>query len=244
MTQRNPMNERYQSEDRTGKTRKSAASAKPVSKAGASVRVAGGKKQAASRGFLSRLSGGGGNAAASKKQQEREARARYYNPDTPEYHRWRRYWWISIVLALSLTALSFVMQIAIPDSAVASYVLLGVGYALLIVAIWIDMGKVRKIRRAYADRMMAGRSKAATRARKAEKAAAQKEAAEARKLGEAEAAKRDAKAQAQAHGNFFTHLFSKGKSAAAGVSDTDTSTKASAGANTSDTTAASSTRKH
>ncbi len=244
MTQRNPMNERYQSDERTGKTRKSAASAKPVSKAGASVRVAGGKKQAASRGFLSRLSGGGGNAAASKKQQEREARARYYNPDTPEYHRWRRYWWISIVLALSLTALSFVVQIAIPDSAVASYVLLGVGYALLIVAIWIDMGKVRKIRRAYADRMMAGRSKAATRARKAEKAAAQKEAAEARKLGEAEAAKRDAKAQAQAHGNFFTHLFSKGKSAAAGVSGTDTSTKASAGANTSDTTAASSTRKH
>ena len=237
MTQRNPMNERYQSDDRTGKTRKSAASAKPVSKAGASVRVASGKKQAASRGFLSRLSGGG-NAAASKKQQEREARARYYN------HRWRRYWWISIVLALSLTALSFVVQIAIPDSAVASYVLLGVGYALLIFAIWVDMGKVRKIRRAYADRMMAGRSKAATRARKAEKAAAQKEAAEARKLGEAEAAKRDAKAQVQAHGNFFTHLFSKGKSAAAGVSGTDTSTKASAGANTSDTTAASSTRKH
>ncbi|WP_314010808.1 hypothetical protein [Cryptobacterium curtum] len=243
MTQRNPMNERYQSDDRTGKTRKSAASAKPVSKAGASVRVASGKKQAASRGFLSRLSGGG-NAAASKKQQEREARARYYNPDTPEYHRWRRYWWISIVLALSLTALSFVVQIAIPDSAVASYVLLGVGYALLIFAIWVDMGKVHKIRRAYADRMMAGRSKAATRARKAEKAATQKEAAEARKLGEAEAAKRDAKAQVQAHGNFFTHLFSKGKSAAAGVSGTDTSTKASAGANTSDTTAASSTRKH
>lgn len=243
MTQRNPMNERYQSDERTGKTRKSAASAKPVSKAGASVRVAGGKKQAASRGFLSRLSGGG-NAAASKKQQEREARARYYNPDTPEYHRWRRYWWVSIVLALSLTALSFVVQIAIPDSAVASYVLLGVGYALLIFAIWVDMGKVRKVRRAYADRMMAGRSKAATRARKAEKAAAQKEAAEARKLGEAEAAKRDAKAQAQAQGNFFARLFSKGKPAAAEVSDTDTSTKASAGADTSDTTAASSTCKH
>ena len=243
MTQRNPMNERYQSDERTGKTRKSAASAKPVSKAGASVRVAGGKKQAASRGFLSRLSGGG-NAAASKKQQEREPRARYYNPDTPEYHRWRRYWWVSIVLALSLTALSFVVQIAIPDSAVASYVLLGVGYALLIFAIWVDMGKVRKIRRAYADRMMAGRSKAATRARKAEKAAAQKEAAEARKLGEAEAAKRDAKAQAQAQGNFFARLFSKGKPAAAEVSDTDTSTKASAGADTSDTTAASSTCKH
>ena len=32
MSQRNPMNERYQSEDHQGKTRKSAASAKPKSK--------------------------------------------------------------------------------------------------------------------------------------------------------------------------------------------------------------------
>ena len=39
MTQRNPMNERYQSEDRKGATRKSAASAKPVSKAASSVRI-------------------------------------------------------------------------------------------------------------------------------------------------------------------------------------------------------------
>ena len=39
MSQRNPMNERYQSEDHQGKTRKSAASAKPKSKAAASVVV-------------------------------------------------------------------------------------------------------------------------------------------------------------------------------------------------------------
>ena len=35
MSQRNPMNERYTSEDRTGVTRKSAASAKPKAKAAA-----------------------------------------------------------------------------------------------------------------------------------------------------------------------------------------------------------------
>ena len=39
MSQRNPMNERYTAEDRTGKTRKSAASAKPKAKAAASVRI-------------------------------------------------------------------------------------------------------------------------------------------------------------------------------------------------------------
>ena len=44
MTQRNPMNERYQSEDRKGATRKSAASAKPVSKAASSVRIQSTKK--------------------------------------------------------------------------------------------------------------------------------------------------------------------------------------------------------
>lgn len=40
MSQRNPMNERYTADKKAGVTRKSAASAKPVSKAGASVRTA------------------------------------------------------------------------------------------------------------------------------------------------------------------------------------------------------------
>ena len=39
MSQRNPMNERYQSDKRQGTTRKSAASAKPKSKAASSVTV-------------------------------------------------------------------------------------------------------------------------------------------------------------------------------------------------------------
>ena len=38
MTQRNPMNERYQDENRTGKTRKSSASAKPKTARAATVR--------------------------------------------------------------------------------------------------------------------------------------------------------------------------------------------------------------
>ena len=44
MSQRNPMNERYTSEERTGTTRKSAASAKPKAKAAASVTVKSAKK--------------------------------------------------------------------------------------------------------------------------------------------------------------------------------------------------------
>ncbi len=39
MSQRNPMNERYTSDQKRGATRKSAASAKPVSKAAPPVRI-------------------------------------------------------------------------------------------------------------------------------------------------------------------------------------------------------------
>ncbi len=40
MSQRNPLNERYQADEKSGKTRKSAASAKPVKKAASSVYIA------------------------------------------------------------------------------------------------------------------------------------------------------------------------------------------------------------
>lgn len=210
MTQRNPMNERYQRDEHTGKTRKSAASAKPVTKAASSVRIEN-NKPAPSRGLFSRSSSS--SADQQKRQQEREARLKYYNPDTPEYKRWRRIWWITIVVALSLTALSFVVQIAIPDATVGSYVLLGIGYAALIFAIWIDMGKVRKMRRAYAQQMMGGKSKAATKARKAEKAQAQREAEQARKRGEEEAA-RQAAQKAERKG-IFGRFGKKAKSAKA-----------------------------
>ena len=45
MSQRNPMNERYTSDQKHGATRKSAASAKPVSKAASSVRTTSSKPE-------------------------------------------------------------------------------------------------------------------------------------------------------------------------------------------------------
>ena len=45
MSQRNPMNERYTSDQKRGATRKSAASAKPVSKAASSVRTTSAKPE-------------------------------------------------------------------------------------------------------------------------------------------------------------------------------------------------------
>lgn len=199
MTQRNPMNERYQQEDRKGTTRKSAASAKPVAKAAASVHIEG--QKTTSGGMWSRAQSQANKKANTKKktdkQREREMRARYYDPQTPEYKKWRKYWWISIVIALVFTTGSFAVQMAGITDPTVSYVLLGVGYAALIFAIYADMGKVRKIRRDYQDRMMNMNTKAAKRARRAAMEEEKRQAEEARKLGEQERAKRDAKKAAR-----------------------------------------------
>lgn len=199
MTQRNPMNERYQQEDRKGSTRKSAASAKPASKAAASVHIQG--ERTSKGGIWSQAQHQANKKANSKKktdkQREREMRARYYDPNTPEYKKWRKYWWIAIVVALAFTTGSFVVQMTGITDFTVSYVLLGVGYAALIFAIYCDVGKVRKFRRQYQDQMMHSNTKAAKRERRAQKEAEKREAEEARKLGEQERAKREAKKAAR-----------------------------------------------
>lgn len=81
MSQRNPMNERYTSEDRTGVTRKSAASAKPKAKAAASVTVKSAKKTPEQRKAEEKAAR---KAAAAK---QREVERKYYKPDTPRYKR-------------------------------------------------------------------------------------------------------------------------------------------------------------
>ena len=69
MSQRNPMNERYTVENkRGGNTRKSAASAKLKSKAGASVVKASPKKKKAAKG-------------TDKRAQKREARTKAYEAE-------------------------------------------------------------------------------------------------------------------------------------------------------------------
>jgi uncharacterized membrane protein YgaE (UPF0421/DUF939 family) len=76
--------------------------------------------------------------------------------------------------------------------------MLGIGYAFLIFAIYIDTAKVRKIRRNYAEMMGNSRSKEATRKRKAALAQAKKEEAEAREAGIQAAKEKEAKKEARA----------------------------------------------
>ncbi len=179
MTQRNPMNDRNQRED-LGQSRRSAASAKPKAKAHASIRVEGEKKPQ-QKGLFGQAKKRAQKTAGQKSssKQDREAQSLYYDPGTPEYKKWRKYWWISIAAALVLTTLSFALQMVLPaDFGWVTWVILGLGYALLFFSLWIDFSKVRKIRKEYAEKMSNPKSKAAKREAKARAEAQAAEAAE------------------------------------------------------------------
>ena len=216
MTQRNPMNDRYNGENRPGKTRKSAASAKPATKAAASVHVVD-PKAPKKKGLFGASSGAGRTQKQRDKERERDLRRKYYDPGTPEYKKWRRWWWISIAIALVFTTFSFAAQMLPGMDATITYVMLGIGYAFLIFAIYIDTAKVRKIRRNYADMMGNSRSKAATRKRKAAMAQAKKDEAAAREAGIQVAKEKEAKKEARA----ARFGFGKKKAAAQEGADAD-----------------------
>lgn len=166
MSQRNPMNERYQSEERKGATRKSAAAAKPATKAAASVRIQGAKPEKP-KGFFARLAAGGNQQQAAKRTSTQH-RALLENPvDNPEFVKWRRVWMGCLILAVLLTVGSFIAMQAAPEDFFLSYGLLGCGYAFLIAGLVVDFTKVKKARRASLPASAAGKSKAATAARKA-----------------------------------------------------------------------------
>lgn len=175
MTQRNPMNERYTSEERKGSTRKSASSAKPVTKAAQSVRVQSATKTKEQKKAEQKAA----------RQKQREIDAQYYNPPTEEYKRLRRLWWIFLVGAIVLTLLSWFGRAFLPEAGI--YVTLGLAYVCIIAALYIDFSKIRKVRRAYQAEQMAHKSKqvrAAEKQIKAAERAAEKEAAAKAAAGE------------------------------------------------------------
>lgn len=188
MTQRNPMNERYQNTDekRTGKTRKSAASAKPTTKAASSVRIVGNSEPKSQ----SRYAKAQRRVNAQKNQQQAKKRdsTAYYKPTSPEYKKWRKIWIALIVVALVATSVSFWLSGRF-GSRISLYALLALGYAALIGAVVVDMTKVRKARNAEAAAYAYSKSKAATKRRKADKAARAQEYEQVKEAAEAERVK-------------------------------------------------------
>lgn len=188
MSQRNPLNERYNDENRKGKTRKSAASAKPSSERAATVRDPAPKSKKQKK------------EERRQREEKRDQQLRTMAPDArrfeeqPEYKKLRRYWWICLIGAIALIAVSFLASrneglefLYIPC--------LIAGYVLVIVAFYIDLGKIRKMRKNYEQTQVLGKSKQARAAQKkarAEARAQQKEAEE--KFEEAKAAEEEKKA--------------------------------------------------
>ena len=177
MSQRNPMNDRYTADGNKGKTRKSAAKAKPKTRAASTVRIQSTtptKKEKKMR----------------RKQEQAkrtEIDRKYYNPPTPEYKKWKKAWWICLISGIVLIAGSTLIRFQFPQFETVSYIMLGLAYVVVIGALVLDFTKIRKIRRAYQEKMASQKSKedrAAEKERKAAELAAKKAAEEAAEKGE------------------------------------------------------------
>ena len=167
MSQRNPMNDRYQTDEHRGQTRKSAAAMKPKSKAAASVRVQPKEKTKQQKKAEKKVA----------RQKQSDLDRKYYNPPTPQYKRLRKIWWALLIGAIAATALSWVGRSWFPDA--VSYVMLGAAYVCIIGALYVDFSKIRKVRRAYQEQMEASKSKEQRALEKQQKAAQKAQKAEA-----------------------------------------------------------------
>ena len=133
MARRAPNNPRYQKyTGPEGKTRKSAAAAKPKSASSGSGSKSTSKK----------------SSSGSKSTSKTSALA-MRNPDTAEFKAYRRQWWISLVVGLALTAVSYAIQVYVkaPWGRTAQAVTLGMAYAAIGFAFYIDWKKMRPLRR-------------------------------------------------------------------------------------------------
>jgi len=132
MARRSPMNERYQKNTApSGKTRKSAASAKPK-------RV--------------------GSAPAAKPAAKKTRPAPVLvNPPTPEFKRMRKIWWALLITSAVITFGSWGARAYLHSELLAN-IALGVGYAFIGGALWLDMTKIRKMRDAYIAEQKSGKA--------------------------------------------------------------------------------------
>ncbi len=134
MARRSQNNPRYRKDAQIGKTRKSSASAKP-------------KRDAGERGTWT----------SAKKDAEPKKR-RWFEPlptpDTPEFKRWRRIWAILFVMGAMFSVFAL-YQKAAPIGAWS----LVAAYTCLFSAIYIDITKIRRMRKAMLVEMQSGGKK-------------------------------------------------------------------------------------
>jgi len=132
VARRSASNARYQKyQEPAGQTRKSAAAAKPTrSSSSAPAKKASGK------------SAKGSSSAA--------RRAVMVNPTTPEFKRIRKIWWGLLLGGLILTTVSWAVRAYVQASwaMTLSNVILGMAYAAIFYALYLDWTKMRPMRQA------------------------------------------------------------------------------------------------
>ena len=164
MSRRNPQNERYtveKDERRVGSTAPKAGSAKPASKAAASVRVQ------TSRSTMSKRQKTMADQSMTKeekkaaKAKERELENLIYTATTvltnkdEKYKKLRRIWWGLLISAVVFTALSWITLSTGVGGQVLSIVVLVLAYAGIIGALIMDFTVIRKRRNVFRDKVNA-----------------------------------------------------------------------------------------
>lgn len=154
MSQRNPMNERYTGEHKGGKTRKSAASAKPVTKAASSVRMESNKPE--KKGFFSKRTPEEKQERAEQRKEEGmerktgRARARAiqrYVPDTPQYKALNRKRMIYSAIGLGGMVIAIVLSLIMPQVQIVPIVIMIVAWVFFFIGVRIDSKQLRPLRK-------------------------------------------------------------------------------------------------
>jgi len=156
MTTRSPNNPRYQKDaELEGKSRRSAASAKPKMKAAATVTTASEPTTRAEK----RKARAARRAESRKDEQRMDSMG---TPTDPKYKYWRRWWWVLLIAAIATTAISWIVRVQFGSDGVPltlSYIMLGLAYAFIIAAIVVDFKMIRPIRKAWHYENTKGMSK-------------------------------------------------------------------------------------
>ncbi|MDO4854277.1 MAG: hypothetical protein Q4A43_02495 [Coriobacteriia bacterium] len=159
MATRNPMNERNTTSKPSGQTRKSAASAKPVTKAAASVYVKDTSAAPKKKGFLARMSSSNQEPETSKERkarEQREAKAaakkaedkarRSFRPKTAEYKKWRIVFFAFLAAGLVIMLIATAFSSLAEDNYIVYTTLLILAWGCLTGAIVTDIKKVKPAR--------------------------------------------------------------------------------------------------
>jgi len=146
VARRSPLNERYQKNTApSGKTRKSAAAAKP--------------KRSSSAPSASKSSG------RSKAKGTGTRPPVVIHPTSPEYKRMRLIWWGLLIAAVLVTTASWAVRAYTPYLQASNYIL-GAGYAFIFAALYVDWAKLRPMRQEW---MKSGQAVAAGKVAELEK---------------------------------------------------------------------------